>query len=344
MTGRRSVLRAGALALAGLALPTRFLHAWQPAPAAAGRVTVSAIHAYARPSFQSERLVKYPRDSILPLLEVITSPEGPAHNPLWYRVAGGYVHSGYVQHVPILPPNEPLETIPPAGMLAQVTVPLTRTFYAPRGGGLQPLYRLYYDSLHWVRAAIEDVNGCWWYRLYDSKIDSEYYARAADLRPIPAAAYAPTAREVDPSSKRIAISIKEQSLTAYEGDTAVLRTSISSGLPSPENLPEDEIPTDTPTGYFRITLKMPSRHMGDGRLTRQVDAYELPGVPWVMAFHETGAALHGCYWHNHYGRKMSHGCVNLRNADALWLFRWSDPPFDPANWYTAGTGTLVQVF
>ena len=39
--------------------------------------------------------------------------------------------------------------------------------------------------------------------------------------------------------------------------------------------------------------------------------YNLPGVPYVMYF--AGAnAIHGAYWHNNFGRPMSHGCVNMR--------------------------------
>ena len=138
------------------------------------------------------------------------------------------------------------------------------------------------------------------------------------------------------------ISVEEQTLTAYEGDRVALITTISSGLPSPD-LPPEEIPTDTPKGYFWITQKMASRHMGNGHLTDQIDAYELPGVPWTMAFHETGAAMHGSYWHNNFGRRMSHGCINMRNSEAMWLFRWTDPVFDLSNWYTNGLGTRIQV-
>jgi hypothetical protein len=83
--------------------------------------------------------------------------------------------------------------------------------------------------------------------------------------------------------------------------------------------------------------------MGDGRLTGALDAYELPGVPWTMAFHEDGYALHGSYWHNNYGRQMSHGCVNMRNQDALWLFRWSEPVYETQDWYVSGLGTLVII-
>jgi lipoprotein-anchoring transpeptidase ErfK/SrfK len=41
-----------------------------------------------------------------------------------------------------------------------------------------------------------------------------------------------------------------------------------------------------------------------------------------MYFHE-GYGLHGTYWHNNFGTPMSHGCVNLRTADAAWLYEVS---------------------
>ncbi|NOG50025.1 MAG: L,D-transpeptidase [Chloroflexi bacterium] len=37
----------------------------------------------------------------------------------------------------------------------------------------------------------------------------------------------------------------------------------------------------------------------------------------------SGYALHGTYWHNNFGQPMSHGCVNLTNADAYWLYNWA---------------------
>ena len=345
MLSRRAFLRTSALALLGMGLQGRPVQAiLDDAPLAVGRVTFSAINVYSWASFDSERLSKRTRDELLPLLEEIQSPDGPAHNPLWYRIAEGFIHSGYVQRIELLPPNNPLVQIPAGGLLAQVTVPYTRTFYAPRGQDFQPLYRCYFESLHWVRDVVSGPDGCCWYRLYDPKIEGEYFVPAADLRPVLPEEYTPIARDVAPEAKRIAVSIEEQTLTAYENDQVVLPTKVSSGLPSPADLPAGEIPTDTPLGFFRITLKTPSRHMGDGRLTARVEAYELPGVPWTMAFHETGAALHGSYWHNHFGRKMSHGCVNLRNSDALCLCRWSNPPYETEDWYVQGNGTLIQIF
>ncbi len=72
--------------------------------------------------------------------------------------------------------------------------------------------------------------------------------------------------------------------------------------------------------------------MGDGNLTSDIEAYELPGVPWTSFFEpETGVAFHGTYWHNNFGIPMSHGCVNMRTHEAKWLFRWATPVSSPTD-------------
>jgi len=312
-------------------------------PFAIGRVATPLIYVYEQPSFNSERIDSRTRDTLINLLEEVSGLNGPLYNPRWYRVDSGFIHSGHVQRIGFRPPNEPLPFVPSEGLYGEITVPYTRAFYRARGSAWQPLYRLYYESVHWIKGVVEYPDGMVWYRLFDPKNDSAYYVPAADVRPIAPEEYAPVARDVPRDEKRILISTQDQTLTAYEGDRVVLNTSISSGVPSLEPVPDDEPPTDTPFGSWRITLKMPSRHMGDGRLTSDHTAYELPGVPWAMAFHEDGYALHGSYWHDNFGRRMSHGCVNMRSQDALWLFRWSEPVYETADWYVQGLGTLIII-
>ena len=73
--------------------------------------------------------------------------------------------------------------------------------------------------------------------------------------------------------------------------------------------------TPTVQGRFKVYVKYRSTTMsGPG--------YNWPGVPYTMYFHK-GYGLHGAYWHNNFGHPMSHGCVNLRTADAQWLFNWA---------------------
>jgi lipoprotein-anchoring transpeptidase ErfK/SrfK len=45
-------------------------------------------------------------------------------------------------------------------------------------------------------------------------------------------------------------------------------------------------------------------------------------VPWLMFFHENWA-IHGAYWHDHFGEPWSHGCINVSPYDAHWLYNWS---------------------
>ncbi len=122
--------------------------------------------------------------------------------------------------------------------------------------------------------------------------------------PQPAAA---TALAAAPSNgyRWIEVNLSNQTLTAWQGDTAVLHTYISSGTAA----------TPTVTGRFRVGNKLSSQRMiGPG--------YDLPGVPWVMYFY--GAyAIHGAYWHNNFGTPMSHGCVNMSIGDAQMLYNWA---------------------
>jgi lipoprotein-anchoring transpeptidase ErfK/SrfK len=118
-------------------------------------------------------------------------------------------------------------------------------------------------------------------------------------------------------------------LYAYEGTECVFSTRISSGKAG----------TATREGKFRIQRKLASQLMaGPG--------YYLPNVPWVQYF--VGAfALHGAYWHDKWGTPTSHGCVNLRIADAKWLYDWTDPVVPEGSTYLASTsanpGTWVLV-
>jgi lipoprotein-anchoring transpeptidase ErfK/SrfK len=92
--------------------------------------------------------------------------------------------------------------------------------------------------------------------------------------------------------------------------------------------------------------------MGSGDLAQaaDIDAYQLPGVPWTTFIHFHGRpfqghAFHGTYWHDNFGVPMSSGCINMRPDEAKWLFRWCLPaaPADQINPLTLdkkGLGTL----
>ena len=139
-----------------------------------------------------------------------------------------------------------------------------------------------------------------------------------------------------PDEKWIDVDLSEQRVVAYENNKAVNAFIVSTGLP---NWP-------TVTGEFRIRLKTKSQTMSGGSRVGG-DYYSLPNVQWVQYFYEE-YAFHGAYWHNNFGRPMSHGCVNMRNEDAKWLFDWAGPAWQEGGitWQkptTQNQGTLVIV-
>lgn len=111
----------------------------------------------------------------------------------------------------------------------------------------------------------------------------------------------------------IDVDLSAQKVYALEGNQVVRTFIVSTGTWR----------TPTVIGNFKIYVKYRYADMsGPG--------YYLPDVPYVMYFYK-GYGLHGTYWHRNFGTPMSHGCVNLRTADAGWLFQF------------ASVGTIVHV-
>ncbi len=121
--------------------------------------------------------------------------------------------------------------------------------------------------------------------------------------------YSPIAPPGGVGSRWVGIDLYEQVLIAYEGGTPVFATLISSGLPG----------WDTRAGVFNVYGRQINAPMSgaEGR----DDAYRLENVPYAMYF-DGDISLHGTYWHNGFGYRQSHGCVNLTVSDAAWLWDW----------------------
>lgn len=139
--------------------------------------------------------------------------------------------------------------------------------------------------------------------------------------------------------KWIDVSIRDQTLVAYEGRRPVFATLVSSGR---GGLGDPERDQATVQGTFMIFEKSVSSTM-DGEQDRN-DSFDLRDVPFVQYFHK-GFALHGAYWHDEFGRARSHGCVNLAPRDAAFLFEWTDPQVPP-DWHAVlnkERGTVVIV-
>ncbi|RMF48310.1 MAG: L,D-transpeptidase [Anaerolineae bacterium] len=343
---RRDFLKLSLLSLSSLAFRPPFGRREAHTAPRLGRVTIREIEVYADPTSDSPIIGKRYRDQVITIYRTIESPHGPAYNPRWHRVWGGYVHSAYVQPVHTRL-NEPLPGVATGGQLCEISVPYTEAYTYNTRDGWQHRYRLYYETTHWATDVIEGPDGQPWYEI-TSELDRylKYAVPAIHMRPILDEEIAPLSPDVPPEDKRIVVSIARQELTAFEADTVVFKTRISSGLPSPDPIPEG---TRTTRGRFNISSKSPSKHMGALQTSGAPGSYTLPGVPWTSFFiPEYGVAFHGTFWHDNFGLPMSHGCVNMRNADAKWLFRWVTPVWevprkDPTRWDRRGFGTTVIV-
>ncbi|MEM6996818.1 MAG: L,D-transpeptidase [Myxococcota bacterium] len=140
--------------------------------------------------------------------------------------------------------------------------------------------------------------------------------------------------EVDDDQMWIDVELKQQTLTVMRGRTPVYVTLISSGT----------YKDPTPTGLYRIEGKMALSDMRSR--TGDDEAYHVEDVPWVMYF-KGRYALHGAYWHNRFGRRTSHGCINLSALDARAVFDRTAPAAPPG-WimvfeHEDDPGTLLRV-
>ncbi len=338
---RREFLRLAACGLGAFALlPAGSARLRAPQGLRLLRVTNAQLRVFREPDPHAGVVYTRGRDELLNAYYQLSA--GESRNPVWYRVWGGYAHSSFLQVVQMRL-NQPLARVPAGGLLVEVTVPHTPSLlWDERERRWRANYRLYYGSTHWVTGLREGPDGQPWYAIEDT-FQRVYYADAAHLRPIPAGELAPITPEVAPPDKWIEVDIPTQTLTAYEEGREVLRTLISSGVEQLQPVAPGEISSDTPAGDFHITVKTPSRHMGDKKFTPDLTTTALPGVPWVCFFKEEGYGLHGAYWHANFGYRMSHGCINMPNDLARWIYRWTLPHVPPGERWFSQWGTRVRI-
>ncbi|MFA6524707.1 MAG: L,D-transpeptidase family protein [Patescibacteria group bacterium] len=114
--------------------------------------------------------------------------------------------------------------------------------------------------------------------------------------------------------KYIEVNLTEQKLYAYENDKLVDSFLISSGIKGKH---------DTPIGEYNVYWKRESTDMSWFYGPDNPDNYDLKDVPFVLSFY--GAyTIHGTYWHNNFGHRMSHGCINMSRTDSAWVYQWAN--------------------
>jgi lipoprotein-anchoring transpeptidase ErfK/SrfK len=351
---RRDFLKLSGLTLGGLAFSPFLPGLTDFDDSFVVRIATAQMPVRKEPTDESRIELTWYRDELVHVYGQVTAEE-PLHNPVWYRVWGGYLHRGRLQRVKTLYQTPPSSIPEGKRLLAEVSVPFTTPYRYSKTFGWQPMAPpLYYSSVHWVEALEEgpemaDYHGPW-YRIFD-ELDSNvpYFVPAIHLRIFPEDYLDPISPDVPYEQKLIELNLSTQTLYAYEYGNLVFQTNVSTGVLSKPL--DGGLPTKTPDGKFTVVDKVPSKHMGysffgeqtTGNLLADVDNYVLPGVPWTLFFTTQGHAFHGTYWHENFGTPMSKGCVNMRNDEVNWLFRWARPVSVPGATATRGIGTVVEV-
>lgn len=342
-----SGVAAGGLILrpSGLALPPRLPDFPQAdhLARAVGDTNVRAL-----PDIDSGIVGTLYEDEVIPWLREVVGEFPQAAVRRWVETPRGWVWSPNLQPVKNLP-NTPVTTLPDAsvgpGMWVEVTVPYVEVSLDtgnPLSPWLQyrmyteykPVY-LYYKQIFWVDQITQDANGQIYYRLIElvGTYGDMFIGPAEAFRVITPDEISPISPEVE--NKHIVVNLQRQTVQAFEDNREVFFCRCSTGLDGEE--------TETPVGlYHQVWRKSVSTHMAGNT----AQGYDTPGIGWSTLFVGSGVAFHATFWHNAYGSKRSHGCVNVRPEDAKWLWRWTTPyvSYDPGDkTVTDFSGTVVQV-
>lgn len=151
--------------------------------------------------------------------------------------------------------------------------------------------------------AVVDDEGWIWYDIGQGRWMRQTYLSLIEVKPRPA--------EIGENEYWVEVDLYEQNFAAYEGDRMVYAGLVSSGL--------NRWPTNE--GLFQVWDRWMLTKMSGAE--GKIDYYFVEDVPHTMYF-DYDIALHGAYWHDRYGYKHSHGCVNMAPRDAEWVWNWSE--------------------
>src|SRR3989304_657712 len=229
---RRDFLKLGGLSLGALAFSPSLGSLLDFEDSHLVRVATNSVSVYSKPNDKSSIVSTWFRDELLRVYGEVDADE-PLVNPIWYRVWGGYIHRARLQRVKVLynatlPSHEE-----GTRRLVEVTVPFTQPWRTSKAYGWQQLgFRLYYASVHWMEALEPGPGGEPWYRIYDDLTGFPYHINPLHVRPIPVEELAAISPDVPVQDKRIEVNLTMQTLSAFEYDKQLLKTTISSGLPN----------------------------------------------------------------------------------------------------------------
>ena len=307
-----------------------------------GRVVDPDIDLRSRPTndiAQNTSIAKLPADTLVEWgREVVGNVLYGLTNQRYVETPQGYIYSSVLQKTRYLP-NVPVPAMPEGqkGFWAEVTVPYVNL--SLEGVVASPWMqdhitynfppRLYYGQVVWIDQ-VRSTNGFVEYRWNEDAPHGYGYGAYGEFfwgdgtafKILTDADVAPISPEVAPDDKKIEVDLDYQTLSCYEGSREVYFCRISSGLKYDPATGLESTKLATPVGNLLTHWKIMSLNMTAGSFQT---GYSTPAVPWSTMISGDGIAIHGAFWHNAFGEKRSHGCVNVTPEDAKWIFRWTTP-------------------
>ncbi len=130
--------------------------------------------------------------------------------------------------------------------------------------------------------------------------------------------YDPNSASEQKLERHIEVNLATQHMSWNIGPYIMKVVRISSGIKGKE----------TPKGTYTVLDKLPVVNY------RGVD-YNYPNTKWNLRFKWSPLGnyyIHGAYWHNNFGRPMSHGCINVSYKNMEQLYNW------------ARVGTIINIY
>lgn len=360
---RKNFSRRDFLKLAGASLGAMALRPFEstlpalqfPEAERLGRVSVTpyfySTEVKSTPNIYASTVATLPEDSVVEWLRVLVGSEGYSNSKRWVETPQGYIFLPHLQPV-FNKPNTATPVLPEdkLGMWVEVTVPYVdlhsenATVSSPSFGyimSLGQMPRLYYSQVVWIDQIKTDESGRVMYRFNEDLghgygYGDVFWADAAAFRPISEEEVSPISPDVDPAQKKIVVNVTYQTLSCYEGEREIYFCRMSSGAGS----------FGTPVGPQYTWWKTFSIHMSAN--TASDSGYDTPGVSWPTFINGAGVAIHGVFWHNDFGTRRSHGCINVLPEDAKWIYRWTSPHVSldqseiKMQWPDVGTEVVVE--
>ncbi len=190
----------------------------------------------------------------------------------------------------------------------------TDEIIAVQNGGSSPLTRVFSQQGS-LRREISMQDAAYQGSLAIAELHQPQQAVQLISMPIMPVVVGPTS-----TARLIDVDLSEQRLYAYEHGRIAKSYLISSGI--------GRFPT--PQGKTQVLRKSPVMDYRWNYGPGNPDNYFLPNVKFNLNIFPH-IYLHSAYWHNNFGNRMSHGCINESLSDAEWLFQW------------AATGTAVDI-